>query len=164
MTRSLTTPLVALLTLLAGVASRPALADAPKSCGTNPNVQVELFMQQKTGTLQPGQTKAVKVRGQLFGNVNFRGNITLAPNGPASTACPVFKSGDNNNLNLQAGQPFVVFVTLQAPGQPTSGNCALKYSALYTDRTPPCEAGKGNQVNKPYLVRVKPPQPGEDFE
>ncbi len=156
---SLLTALIILLT----VAARPALAG---SCGTNPNVQVEVFSQQKPGSLKGGQTKALKLRGQLYGNVNFRGNITFSPNGPITSACPLFVSGDNTNLNLIAGQPFVVMVTLKAPATPTSqdGNCALKYTAQFTDKNPPCEAGKGNQVNKPYQVRPTPPPPGSDFE
>ena len=60
----------------------------------------------------------------------------------------------------------MVTVTLKAPAQPATqtGNCALKYTAQYTDKKPACEAGKGNQVNKPYQVRPTPPAPGEDFE
>lgn len=162
MNRWMTTSLAALIVLLAGTSS-PAFAG---SCGTNPNVQVEVFAQQKSGRLMPGQTKTLKVRGQLFGNVNFRGDITLSPNGPLNPACPLFVSGDNKNLNLAAGQPFVVMVTLKAPATPAKldGNCALKYTAQYTDKNPPCEAGKGNEVNKPYQVRPNPPAPGEDFE
>ena len=155
------------ITALAALLALTGTAHAQtKSCGTNPNVQVEVFMSQKTGRLLPGQTKALKLRGQLYGNVNFRGSITFSPNGPATSACPLFVSGTNANLNLAAGQPFVVTVTLKAPAQPPKqdGTCALKYTALYTDRNPPCEAGKGNEVDKPFQVRPTPPAPGEPFE
>ena len=153
MTQRTITVLAALLALGTGIAHAQST-----SCGTNPNVQVEVFMQQKAARLLPGQTKAVKLRGQLFGNVNFRG--------PTTPACPLFVTGTNANLNLPAGQPFVVTVTLKAPAQPPKqdGNCALKYTALFTDRNPACEAGKGNEVDKPYQVRPTPPAPGEPFE
>jgi hypothetical protein len=156
------------LVLAVAAAPRLALADTSSCRGKGVDVQVEVFGPQKFGRLMPGQTRALKLKGQVNGTIDFRGNVTFLPNNPTGTpngpACPLFVSGTNPNLDLKAGQPFTLTVTLKAPASPPrqDGNCALKYSALYTDKTPPCEASKGNEVDKPYRVRPTPPAPGED--
>jgi len=143
--------MVCLIAVLAGAG--PA---ASQSCSDINKPKVEIFMNQQPVNLFQGEVRQLTLSGAVYDR-NFSGDIFLSPNGPQSTACPVFLSGDNRNLNIPLGADSLrVNLVLRVPANTPPGNynCALRYSALFTVlNVATCEVGKGNQVNIPYQVR-----------
>ena len=141
-----------MICLIAALAGGPAVAQ----CSNANKPKVEIFMNQQPVNLFQGEVRELTLTGAVYDR-NFSGDIFLAPNGPQSTACPVFFSGENRTVNFPLGPDSVrVRVVLRVPANTPPGNynCALRYSALFPIiNVGTCEVGKGNQVNIPYLVK-----------
>ena len=182
--------LAVVLTGAAAAATGPAPGDAAKAApAANPEGKqpggtimiqpspvslpaVQLFATQPATFLRLGapNCKQVPVHGEVYGRVPFifgsTGNITLVPNGPTATACPVFVIGvDRNGFNPVNNQPisslppnteFFVTVCLQAmPGMApgSSGLCTLKYTAVDETSAGDYMVGSNNQVTVPYTIK-----------
>lgn len=150
--------MLVMICLLAALAmAMPAAAQPNGNCDDIKKPRVEIFMNQQPVNLVQGETRIVTLSGAVYDNTAFNGDILFAPNGPQSTACPIFFSGENRGVSFPPGPDSVrVRVTLRVPANTPPGNynCALRYSALFrVINVATCEVGKGNQVNIPYQVR-----------
>jgi hypothetical protein len=81
--------------------------------------------------------------------------ILILSLGPKATACPIFVSGSNPNVNFPANSESVaVTVTLMAPANTPRGSytCTLAYTAFQNTNPGAVNVGGGNQVNIGYNV------------
>jgi hypothetical protein len=117
---------------------------------------LELFANQLPILIRPGEARTVPISGAVY-VTGFSGSVTLGPNGPKQTACPIFLNGDNPFVQFPVGPDSVrvglnVWVPPETP--PGTYNCALRYTAIHKIlRVGDFSVGKGNQVNVPYTVR-----------
>jgi hypothetical protein len=149
----LVTLVLSLALAAAGSAAPPPQTNGVITIPQLPTVQI--FSNQLPIKIQQGQTKTLTLTGAVYGLIAFGGDVNLFPNGPKSTACPIFVTGSNPNVSFPANSESVaVQLVVMAPASTPLGsyNCALAYTA--NQRTPQglFNVGSGNQVNIAYNV------------
>jgi hypothetical protein len=84
--------------------------------------------------------------------------VTLKPNGPTATACPVWATGDQPQVRLllfgAPGQQTINVTLKSLPNEPPPGQlrrCALTYSIVPNSR--PYDVFGGPEIGIPYQTR-----------
>ena len=139
-------------------AAQPGATQPAGTIGFQALPTVQIFSGQLAVNLPLGASspRPVTLSGAVYGLERFNGSITIFPNGPTSSACPVYVSGNNTNLSLAPNANFAVTVYLQAmPGMParSTGTCTLAYTAFDQTASGMFNVSSGNQVNVPYTIR-----------
>jgi hypothetical protein len=120
--------------------------------------KVEIFADQLPIIIRPGEFKTVTLTGAVY-DTSFNGRITLDPNGPKETACPIFFSlpGVPTPVSAPVGPDSVkVQVGLRGPVGVAAGDytCALKYTAIHSIfNVGDFSVGKGNEVRVRYTLK-----------
>lgn len=139
----------------------PNAAGAGQKPTARPNLpHVEIFANQLPILIYQGETKEITLTGAVYDR-DFYGTIKVEPNGPVSTACPIYSTIANTtrtgSLPLSANEPIITVVfTCPRDTAPGDYNCALKYTATAEIlNVGNFSVGKGNQVNVGYTVKRK---------
>jgi len=116
---------------------------------------VEIFSNQLPFNIHPGQTKHITLTGSIYDH-HFTGTVKVDPNGPISSACPIFATPLNGTQNVSlpigANQAIITVVFTCPPNTPHGQyNCAMRYKAIQTNGN--VSVGKGNEIDISYNVQ-----------
>ena len=149
---------IALVTSALGAVATPALAG--HSVANEPEPTLEIFSNQQPILIGRGQPKTVTLLGAVYdGDIEFGGRVSIRPNGPKETACPIFASGELFNVTVNRNSTNVPFsIQVQVPQAHPLGtfNCKLTYFASQVNPATGVLvpiATKGNEVGFQYTVK-----------
>jgi hypothetical protein len=153
-------------TLAAGILLGTALmaglipaAFARHSPGGDPEPTLEIFSNQQPILIGRSQPKGLTLLGAVYDGQILFGRVTVRPNGPQETACPIFFTGGTPTFSAPRNSTNVpVPLTVSVPANHPLGNfnCGLTYTASQTNPATGEEVPirtNGNQVNVPYTVK-----------
>ena len=141
------------LTLLFSVVFSLPTKAAPQPQGATilPSVELYAFQPAVLVSASNPNMQAVPIYGAVY-NTTFNGIISVTPNGPTQTACPIYLYSDTSPRSISVGG-FNTTIYVKVPSGTPKGNynCGLQYSAYCGS----INVSKGNQVNVPYTVKIK---------
>ncbi|GIZ51822.1 hypothetical protein [Noviherbaspirillum aridicola] len=133
---------------------------AGHSVANEPEPRLEIFSNQQPILIGRGQFRNVFVLGAVYdGDIEFGGRVSLRPNGPQASACPIFSFGENTGVQANRNTTDIPFgLQVAVPGNHPLGTftCALTYSASQVNPATGVLvpiATLGNEVRFQYTVR-----------
>jgi hypothetical protein len=152
--------LIKSIALAIAVASAIGTAFAADTTASRPPAgfpKVEIFADQLPIIIRPGESKMVTLTGAVYDSP-FNGRITVEPNGPKETACPIIVLPSTPQpVWLPVGPDSVrLQVAVKGPAGVAPGDytCALKYTAILSiPNVGDFSVGKGNEVRVRYTLK-----------